>query len=133
MSVPLRSHPRLRYRPRSTPPLPNLCRSPQHGILHITITPGQVAFCRGYHGCYPRYQCLSLVLICLEFIIHLIESACTRLLLTILEPLLCKYFEALCEINVRVEAIICEKLPPLMEITYHLRIIWRDRYGKLDI
>ena len=42
------------------------------------------------------------------------------ILLSICLTLLCKCFEALSEINVRVEAIICEKLPPLMEITYHL-------------
>ena len=34
--------------------------------------------------------CLSLVLIHLEFIIRLIESACTSLLLPNLDPLLCK-------------------------------------------
>ena len=36
--------------------------------------------------------CLSLVLIHLEFIIRLIESACTILLLTNLDPLLCNFF-----------------------------------------
>ena len=37
--------------------------------------------------------------------------------------------EALSDIHVRLEAIICEELPPLLEITNHLKIIWRDIYG----
>ena len=37
-------------------------------------------------------NCLSLVLLCLEFIIRLIESTRTSLLLTNLDPLLCKNF-----------------------------------------
>ena len=35
-----------------------------------------------------KLPCLSLVLLCLEFIIRLIESACTSLLLTKLDPML---------------------------------------------
>ena len=53
-------------------------------------------------------SCLSLVLIRLEFIIGLIESACPRLLLTNPDPLLCKIFEAFSYIDVRLESIICE-------------------------
>ena len=50
--------------------------------------------------------CLSLVLLRLEFIIRLIESTCTSLLLTNLDPLLYKSFEGICDIQVRLEAII---------------------------
>ena len=52
--------------------------------------------------------CYILVLICLGFIIHLIESACTSLLLTNLDPLLCKNFKGISDIHMRLEAIICE-------------------------
>ena len=52
--------------------------------------------------------CLSLVLPILEFIIGLIESACTSLLLPNPDPLLCKFFEAFSDIDVRLEFIICE-------------------------
>ena len=43
--------------------------------------------------------CFSLVLLHLEFIIRLIESACTSLLLTNRDPLLCKFFEGIGDIN----------------------------------
>ena len=52
---------------------------------------------------------LSLVLICLEFIIRLIESACTSLLLNNLYPILCKKFEVISDIHVILKAIICEE------------------------
>ena len=52
--------------------------------------------------------CLSLVPIFLEFIIHLIESACPSVLLPNLDPLLCKKIKALSDIHVRLEDIICE-------------------------
>ena len=44
----------------------------------------------------------------LEFIIILIQSTYSRLLLTNLDPLLCKIFEAFSGIHVRLEAIVCE-------------------------
>ena len=53
--------------------------------------------------------CLSLFLLHLKFIIRLIESACTSLLLTNLDPLLCKSFKGISDINVRLEAIIYEE------------------------
>ena len=77
--------------------------------------------------------CMSLVLICLKFIICLIESACTSLLLPNLNPLLCKILDSLREIHVRLEAIIFEEFPPPRVITYHLQIIWRDINGEYDI
>ena len=52
--------------------------------------------------------CLSLVLIRLDFIIHLIESAFTSLLLTNPDTLLRKLLEAFSDIDVRLEAITCE-------------------------
>ena len=53
--------------------------------------------------------CLSLVLLLLECIIHLIESACTGLLLTNLQSILCKKFKGISYIHVRLEAIMCEE------------------------
>ena len=53
--------------------------------------------------------CLSLVLLHLEFIICLIESACTSLLLANLDPLFCKKYESISDIHMRLEAIICEE------------------------
>ena len=53
--------------------------------------------------------CFSLVLLHLEFIIRLIESTCTRFLLTNLDTLLCKKIEGINEIHVRNESIICEE------------------------
>ena len=50
--------------------------------------------------------CLSRVLLCLEFIIRLIESTCNSLLPTNLEPLLCKKIEGISDIHMRLEAII---------------------------
>ena len=76
---------------------------------------------------------MSLVLLRLEFTTCLIEIACTSLLLTNLDPLLYKILDRISDIRVRLEAIICEELPSLWEITYHLKIIWRDRDGELDI
>ena len=73
--------------------------------------------------------CLRLVLIHLEFIIRFIESACTSLLLTNLDPILYKKLGGISDIHVILEAIICEELPPLWEITNHLEIIWRYRDG----
>ena len=70
--------------------------------------------------------CLSLVLLRLEFIIGLIESACTNLLLPNPDPLLCKIFEAFSEIDVRLESIICEEGPPLWEVMNHQQRIWRN-------
>ena len=52
---------------------------------------------------------LSLVLLRLEFIIGLIESACTSLLLPNPDPLLCKIFGSFSDIDVRIESIICEE------------------------
>ena len=75
--------------------------------------------------------CLSLVLNILECIIHLIESAYTSLILPNLDRLICNNLEALSEIDVRLEAIIGEECPQLIKITYHMQIIWRDRYGEL--
>ena len=70
--------------------------------------------------------CMSLVLLHLEFIIGLIESACISLLLPNPDPLLCKIFEAFSEIYVRLESIICEEGPPLWEFTNHLQRIWSN-------
>ena len=53
--------------------------------------------------------CLSLVLLHLEFVIHLIKSACTSLLFTKLDPILCKDFKGISDICVIIEAIICEE------------------------
>ena len=53
--------------------------------------------------------CLILVLICLEFIIRLIESAYTSLLLINFDPLICKKIEGISDIHVRLETIICEE------------------------
>ena len=78
-------------------------------------------------------NCLDLVLLYLEFIMHLIESACTILLLTNLNYVLYNFFEGISDIQMRLLSIICEELPPLWEITNHLKIIWRDRGGELDI
>ena len=50
--------------------------------------------------------CLRLVLLCLGFIIHFIESARTSLLFTNLDPLLFKTFQVISYIHVRLEAII---------------------------
>ena len=61
----------------------------------------------------PHYlqdlTCLRLVLIHLKFIMRLVESTCTILLLPNLDRLLCKKNAALSDINVRLEAIICEE------------------------
>ena len=76
--------------------------------------------------------CFFLVLIRLEFIIGLIESACTSLLLPNPDPLLCKNVEAFSDIDVRLESIICEEGSPLWEITNNLKIIWRNRCVELD-
>ena len=53
--------------------------------------------------------CLSRVLICMEFIIQLTESACPSFLLNNLDPFLCKISEDISDINVRLEAIIFEE------------------------
>ena len=50
--------------------------------------------------------CLILVLIFLELIICLIESACTGLLLNNLDTLLCKKIEGISDIHVIIEAIV---------------------------
>ena len=71
--------------------------------------------------------CLSLVLLRLEFIIGLIESACPSLLLPNPDPLLCKNFEAFSDIDVRLESIIFEEGPPLCEVTNNLQRIWSKR------
>ena len=71
--------------------------------------------------------CLSLVLLCLEFITGLIESACLSLLFTNPDPLLFKKFEAFIDVDVRLESIICEEGTPLWEVTNNLKRIWRDR------
>ena len=74
---------------------------------------------------------ICLVLICLEFITRSTEITFPSLLLTNIAPLLWKTFEGLSEINVRLESIIFEEFPLPREITYHLQIIYRDRYGEL--
>ena len=73
--------------------------------------------------------CRKRVLIYLEFIICFIEIACLSLLLSDLDPLLCKNFKYLSGIYVRTEAIEFDECPSLREITYHLQIIFSDRYG----
>ena len=55
-----------------------------------------------------KLPCLSIVLLCLEFTIRMIESACTSLHLTNLDPLLCKKIEVSSDIHVRLEVVICE-------------------------
>ena len=57
--------------------------------------------------------CLSLILICLEVIIGLIEIACPSLLLPIPDHLSRKLYETFSDIDVRIEYIICEEGPPL--------------------
>ena len=76
--------------------------------------------------------CLRLVLLRLEFIICSIESACSSLLLSKPDPLLCKHFKALSNIDVRLESIICEEGPPLWEVKNHLQRIWSNRGVELD-
>ena len=76
--------------------------------------------------------CLSLVLLFLEFITGLIESACPSLLLTNPDPLLRNFFEAFGDIDVRLEAIICKEGPPFWEVSNHLQIICRNIYVELD-
>ena len=71
--------------------------------------------------------CLSLFLLCLEFIIRLIESAFTSLLITNPDALLHKCFEAFNDIHVRIESIICEEGPPLWGVTNHLQRVLRNR------
>ena len=75
----------------------------------------------------PELPCLSLLLICLEFIIGSIESACPSLILPNPDPLLLKCFEAFSDIAMILESIICDEGPPLWEVMNHLQIIWRDR------
>ena len=58
-----------------------------------------------------KLPCLSLVLICLEFIIGLIESAYLSLLIPNPDLLLRKFSEAYSEIDVILEAIICDEGP----------------------
>ena len=77
-------------------------------------------------------SCLSLVLLRLEFTIHLIESACPSLLVPNPDTLLRNCFEAFSDIEMRLEAIICEEGPPLWKFTNILQIIWRDRDVDLD-
>ena len=60
-----------------------------------------------------KMPCLRLVLLCLEFIIYLIESTCTSLILINLDTLLWNVFESISEIHVKLEAIICEEWPPI--------------------
>ena len=86
------------------------------GFTSMNIPPCQI----------QELPCLSLVLIILEFTIGLIESACPSLLLPNPYPLLLNFFEALIDIDVRLESIICEEGPPLWEVMNHLHIIWRD-------
>ena len=57
--------------------------------------------------------CLRLVLIHLEYIIGLIESACPSLLLPNPDPLLYTIYKAFSDIYVSIESIICEEGPPL--------------------
>ena len=51
--------------------------------------------------------CLIPVLLCVEFIIVLIEIACPRLLITNPDPILRIFFEAFSDIDMRLEAIRC--------------------------
>ena len=76
--------------------------------------------------------CLSLVLLCLEFIIVLIEIDCPRFLFPNPYPLPWKISEAFSDINMRLQSIICEEGPPLWEVTNHLQIIWRNSGVELD-
>ena len=76
--------------------------------------------------------CLSIVLIRLEFIIGLIESACPSLLLPNPDIFLRNVFEIFSDIEVRHESIICEEGPQLWEVTNHLQRIWRDIDVELD-
>ena len=85
----------------------------------------------------PRRQlqdmpCFILVMIWMGFIIRSTEIYCTNLLFPNLDPLICKNLQDFSDINVKLESIICEGLSPLREITYHLKIICRDRDGELE-
>ena len=63
--------------------------------------------------------CLSLVLLCLEFIIGLIESDCPSLFLPNPDPLLRKIFKSFSDIGV-IFGLIREKGPPPWEVKNHL-------------
>ena len=76
--------------------------------------------------------CLRHVLLSLEFIIGLIESACPSLLLPNPDPLLRNFFEAFSDIGVRLESIICEDGSTLREVTNRLQRIWRNIDVELD-
>ena len=70
---------------------------------------------------------LILVLLCLEFIVRLIESACPSLLFSNHDPLLRKKYAAFSDIAVRLDSILREEGPPLWEVTTNLQIIRRNR------
>ena len=79
-----------------------------------------------------KLPCFSLFLICLEFIIVLIESACASFLLPNPDPLLYKIFEAFNDIDVRLESIICEEVPPFWEVMNLRQEICRGGGVELD-
>ena len=66
--------------------------------LSMNLPPGQI----------QELPCLSLVLLPMEFIIRLIESACTSFIRTKLYLLLNKH-EGISDMHVRLESIICEE------------------------
>ena len=76
--------------------------------------------------------CLIFVLLCLRLIIGLIESACPNLILPNLDPLLYKNYEAFSDIDVRLESIICEEGPPILEVKNNLQRVCRERGVELD-
>ena len=76
--------------------------------------------------------CKTIVLLKLEFILHLIENDCPSLLLPNFDHLFYKTIEDFSDIQVILEAIVSEEYPPLIESTYNLKRIYRDRYLWLD-
>ena len=90
------------------------CRD-DHDDLSLVYVSMNLLMCQ-----LQKMPCFIIVLIRLEFIIGLIESACTSLLLPKPNPLICIIFEAFSDIDVIIESIICEEGSPMWEVTNHL-------------
>ena len=75
---------------------------------------------------------MILFLLCLEFIIGLIESACPSLLITNPDPFLFNFLEAFSDVYLILESIICEEGLPLWEDMNNMHIIWRNIDAELD-
>ena len=66
------------------------------------------------------------------FNIGFVESSYTSLLLPNHDPLLLKLFEAISDIYMRLEFIICENILPLREVTNNMQRNLRDGDVELD-